>query len=320
MISAVQMEERRQTMLKEVITGLSKSQKTLPSKYFYDNRGSELFEKICQLDEYYLTRTELSIMRNNINDICRALGGNISLVELGSGSSKKTRLILDHANNIHSYIPVDISEDFITDIVKDLEKEYPNLKIQPVAADYTKSFSIPENCESGSRKIAYYPGSTIGNFTRDNARHFIGSISQLVGKEGGLLIGFDLIKDRKKLIEAYDDSAGVTAAFNKNILVRINRELNADFSIDGFDHKALFNESAERIEMHLVSTSDQKVTVSGREFFFEEGETIHTENSHKYSMESFRKMTAPYFENVTSWTDAEGQFCIQFLQNDAALS
>lgn len=313
MIPAVQLKESSRNILNEVLTGLSKSQKTLPSKYFYDKIGSGLFEKICELDEYYLTRTEISILLNNIDDISNVMGKNIRLVELGSGSSLKTRLILDHVENIHSYIPVDISEDFLTDIVKDLQKEYPNLKIQPVAADYTEGFSIPGSPESGSRKIAYYPGSTIGNFTRDNARNFIGSISQLVGKEGGLLIGFDLIKDRKTLIEAYDDSEGVTAAFNKNILNRINKELNADFNIDRFEHRVLFNETEKRIEMHLVSTNNQRVTVAGREFFFEEGETIHTENSHKYSLESFREMTEPYFSDVTTWTDSESKFCIQFL-------
>ena len=313
MIPAVQLKESSRNILNEVLTGLSKSQKTLPSKYFYDKIGSGLFEKICELDEYYLTRTEISILQNNIDDISNVMGKNIRLVELGSGSSLKTRLILDHVENIHSYIPVDISEDFLTDIVKDLQKEYPNLKIQPVAADYTEGFSIPGSPESGSRKIAYYPGSTIGNFTRDNARNFIGSISQLVGKDGGLLIGFDLIKDRKTLIEAYDDSEGVTAAFNKNILNRINRELNADFNIDRFEHRVLFNETEKRIEMHLVSTNNQRVTVAGREFFFEEGETIHTENSHKYSLESFREMTEPYFSDVTTWTDSESKFCIQFL-------
>lgn len=313
MIPAVQLKESSRNILNEVLTGLSKSQKTLPSKYFYDKIGSGLFEKICELDEYYLTRTEISILQNNIDDISNVMGKNIRLVELGSGSSLKTRLILDHVENIDSYIPVDISEDFLTDIVKDLQKEYPNLKIQPVAADYTEGFSIPGSPESGSRKIAYYPGSTIGNFTRDNAKNFIGSISQLVGKEGGLLIGFDLIKDRKTLIEAYDDSEGVTAAFNKNILNRINKELNADFNIDRFEHRVLFNETEKRIEMHLVSTNNQRVTVAGREFFFEEGETIHTENSHKYSLESFREMTEPYFSDVTTWTDSESKFCIQFL-------
>jgi len=311
------MEERRQTMLKEVITCLSKSQKTLPSKYFYDNRGSELFEKICQLDEYYLTRTELSIMRNNINEICHAMGGNIRLVELGSGSSLKTRLILDHLKNIHSYIPVDISEEFLTDIVGDLRREYPSLKIVPIAADYTQSFGLPEDIGNGIRRIAYYPGSTIGNFTKKNAENFIESISQLVGKQGGLLIGFDLIKDRTTLINAYDDSQGVTAEFNKNILRRINRELDANFIIENYDHKALFNEDKGRIEMYLVSETDQKVNIAEKEFFIEAGEPIHTENSHKYSLESFREMTEPYFKHVTTWTDPQNMFCVQFLTNSS---
>ncbi|MDZ7807269.1 MAG: L-histidine N(alpha)-methyltransferase [Gracilimonas sp.] len=314
---AVQTEEKsvNQVMLSEVLAGLSKAQKTLPSKYFYDKRGSELFEKICELEEYYPTRTELSIMKQNIDEISEKIGHHVKLIELGSGSSIKTRMILDHVNAIDSYVPVDISEEFLTDIVNDLQGEYPGLKIQPVAADYTEPFSIPGNNEAENRKIAYYPGSTIGNFTKDNAKKFIGLISDLVGKQGGLLIGFDLIKDRRTLINAYDDAQGVTAEFNKNILERINRELDANFNIDLFEHKALFNENKSRIEMHLVSKIDQTVVVAGQEFIFVEGESIHTENSHKYSLESFREMTRSHFKYVTTWTDSENKFCVQFLTN-----
>lgn len=312
---AVQTREDGRTMLDEIVAGLNKSQKTLPSKYFYDKKGSKLFEKICDLDEYYLTRTELSIMKNNIEEISQVIGNNVRLIELGSGSSMKTRLILDHVENIDSYIPVDISEDFLIDMVKDLKSEYPDLKIQPVAADYTEPFSIPGNDKNGSRKIAYYPGSTIGNFTRKNAEKFIELISQLLGKEGGLLIGFDLVKDRQMLIDAYDDPKGVTAEFNKNILVRINKELGANFDPERFEHLALFDEDKSRIEMHLLSKTEQKVRIAGREFFFEQGETIHTENSHKYTLESFRELTRSHFEHVVSWVDEEDEFCIQYLTN-----
>lgn len=312
---AVQTREDGRTMLDDIVAGLNKSQKTLPSKYFYDKKGSKLFEKICDLDEYYLTRTELTIMKNNIEEISQVIGNNVRLIELGSGSSMKTRLILDHVENIDSYIPVDISEDFLIDMVKDLKSEYPDLKIQPVGADYTEPFSISGNDKNGSRKIAYYPGSTIGNFTRKNAEKFIELISQLLGEEGGLLIGFDLVKDRQMLIDAYDDPKGVTAEFNKNILVRINKELGANFDPETFEHLALFDEDNSRIEMHLLSKTEQKVRIAGREFFFEQGETIHTENSHKYTLESFRELTRSYFEHVVSWVDEEDEFCIQYLTN-----
>lgn len=302
-----------QSMLSEVLEGLSKSQKSLPSKYFYDKRGSELFEKICQLKEYYPTRTEISIMNKNIDEISEKIGTRVELIELGSGSSIRTRLILDHIKDIHSYVPVDISEKYLAEMVHDLNEEYPGLKIRPVAADYTEPYQIPRVEEAGSRRIAYYPGSTIGNFTKDRAKIFIGLISKLVGYNGGLLIGFDLIKDRSSLINAYDDSKKVTAAFNKNILMRLNRELDANFDLEKFRHKALFNEVESRIEMHLISKTNQKVVIAGCEFLFKEGESIHAEDSHKYSLESFREMTEPYFKFVTSRTDPENKFCVQFL-------
>lgn len=299
-------------LLSDVIEGLKKPQKTLPSKYFYDKRGSELFEEICSLDEYYLTRTELRIMENNIQEITSSLGKHVQLIELGSGSSLKTRLLLDHLEDIHSYVPVDISDEFLQTQTHALQKEYPNLIIEPVAADYTKPFDLPQTPDE-VKKIFYFPGSTIGNFTKGKAADFISLISNLIEDNGGLLIGFDLIKEKDKLIAAYDDSKGVTAAFNKNILIRINRELNGDFQAEQFKHKAVFNEEESRIEMHLESLIDQSVTIDGETIFFEEGETIHTENSHKYSLDSFRKITAPHFKNVKTWMDKEQLFAIQFL-------
>lgn len=299
-------------LLTDVIEGLQNPQKTLPSKYFYDNRGSELFEEICSLDEYYLTRTELKIMEKNIHEITSAPGKHVQLIELGSGSSLKTRLLLDHLEDIHSYVPVDISDEFLQDQTRNLQKEYPCLIIEPVAADYTKPFDLPQTPDE-VKKLFYFPGSTIGNFTKEKAADFIGLISNLIEDNGGLLIGFDLIKEEEKLIAAYDDSKGVTAAFNKNILIRINRELDANFNPDQFGHKAIFNEEESRMEMHLESLIDQSVTICGQRIFFEKGETIHTENSHKYSLSSFRKLTAPYFENVQTWIDDEQLFAIQFL-------
>jgi dimethylhistidine N-methyltransferase len=300
-------------MLADVLEGLKKPQKTLPSKYFYDMRGSELFEKICDLEEYYLTRTELKIMKDNIDEITEKLGGNVQLIELGSGSSLKTRFLLDHLENIHSYVPVDISVAFLEEVTENLQNEYPDLTIKPVSADYTKPFVLPETPDDVT-KIAYYPGSTIGNFTNEKASDFIGLIADLVGENGGLLVGFDLIKDRETLIAAYDDSKDITAAFNKNILTRINRELDVDFDLDHFEHRAVFNEKNSRIEMHLASKTEQHITVDGTQIHFYEGETIHTENSHKYSLASFRDMTAPYFKKVLTWTDEHALFAIQFLE------
>lgn len=301
-------------MLEEVVEGLQKKeQKTLPSKFFYDKRGSKLFEKICLLDEYYLTRTELSIMSENIQAIANQAGKNVQLIELGSGSSRKTRLLLDHLEDIHSYVPVDISDEFLKDIARNLNEEYSDLSIIPIATDYTKPFSLPKVSEN-TQRIIYYPGSTIGNFTKKEAADFIKLIRDLVGENGGLLIGFDLLKDEQILLSAYDDSKGVTAAFNKNILHRINHELDGNFEVDLFEHLVIFNQSKNRIEMHLQSTVEQLVEVAGHHINFDAGETIHTENSHKYSLNSFGELTQPYFSPVQTWTDPNQKFAIQFLK------
>ncbi|MDZ7720549.1 MAG: L-histidine N(alpha)-methyltransferase [Balneolaceae bacterium] len=301
-------------MLTDVLKGLQKTQKTLPSKYFYDNRGSQLFDEICQLDEYYLTRTELNIMQKNIRDISEKLGKNIQLVELGSGSSLKTRLLLDHLEDLYSYVPVDISKTFLDDVADILRAEYPNLQIQPLAADYTQPIELPKIPDEADR-IIYFPGSTIGNFTKEDAEDFIGLIADSLDEHGGLLVGFDLVKDRETLLAAYDDSEGVTAQFNKNVLQRINKELDGNFDLNRFEHKAIFNEKKSRIEMHLVSTVEQTVKIAGEEIHFEEGETIHTENSHKYTLSSFRNMTEPHFKNVHTWTDSNEYFAVQYLCN-----
>ncbi len=301
------------SMLGEVLEGLQMPQKTLPSKYFYDKKGSEIFEEICDLEEYYLTRTELQIMKQQMNEITSALGKGVQLIELGSGSSRKTRMLLKELNDLHSYVPVDISGEFLDEIADDLDLDFPNLTITPVIADYTRPFQLPVSSDE-VRTIAYFPGSTIGNFTRGKAEDFIGRIADLVGKDGGFLIGFDLLKDKEVLEAAYNDSKGVTAAFNKNILTRLNRELNADFKLNQFAHNAFFNKQKSRMEMHLLSLQKQWVNIDGIPVYFEKGESIHTENSHKYSLDTFRKMTKPYFEKVTTWMDSKELFAIQFLK------
>ncbi|MGM0743966.1 L-histidine N(alpha)-methyltransferase [Rhodohalobacter sp.] len=318
MDTAVQVQEKNRTtsMTEEILSGLQKSQKTLPSKYFYDKRGSELFEHICDLDEYYLTRTELEIMCNNISEIHRALGEKIQLVELGSGSSKKTRLLLDEIPNLKVYVPVDISGKFLRETVDELKSEFPHIDIEPVGADYTRPFDLP--CPPDKvRTVAYFPGSTIGNFTKEKAADFLQQVSNLVGQNGALLIGFDLIKSEDVLLAAYNDSQGVTAAFNKNILTHINRKLRADFDVDQFEHRAIFNRDKSRIEMHLISLKDQLVHVEDEAFNFKQGESIHTENSHKYSQESFRAIADPYFTPVATWIDSDRKFCIQLLESNS---
>lgn len=296
----------------EVCEGLSRPLKFLPSKLFYDKRGSELFEAICHTDEYYLTRTEIRIMENYIDEISTVIGEHVQLIELGSGSSRKTRILLDNLKNIYSYVPVDISESFLGRVSERLRAEYPGLKITPVAADYTRYFLLP-GARPGARKIVYFPGSTIGNFTIEEAEGFIELTAQIAGDGGGLLIGFDLKKDASILENAYNDHEGLTATFNKNILVRINRELGANFNPALFKHKAFFNSWKSRIEMRLVSLVDQQVHIYDTPFYFAKGESIHTENSYKYTLEAFRKITSPFFKPLQVWTDYRQNFCVQFL-------
>jgi dimethylhistidine N-methyltransferase len=297
------------TLFDDVIEGLSQSSKQIPSKYFYDERGSELFEQICRLEEYYPTRAELEIMENYIDEICMKTGRDTLLVELGSGSSTKTRLLLSHHPDLAGYVPVDISTEFLDKSVADLRREFPDLTIEPVAADYTRPFDIPLR-HKAQRTVVYYPGSTLGNFTRPKARRFLESLRPLLGNNGSLLIGLDLKKDRSVLEAAYNDRNGITEAFNKNLLVRLNRELNADFDIDRFDHHAFFNDRENRVEMHLVSRDDQTVTIGDYTFEFKKGESVHTENSCKYCMPDILELTAGNYNIDMIWTDSRNYFSV----------
>ena len=252
-------------------------------------------------------------MEHHLDEITQAIGKDVQLVELGSGSSRKTRMLLDNTASLHSYVPVDISDEFLNEIADTLRSDYPDLNIHPVHTDYTKPFEMP-GAPPGVRRVIYFPGSTIGNFTKENARKLISRIAGMAGEGGGLLIGYDRIKDVEILEAAYDDSQGITAAFNKNVLLHINRELNADFNTGQFRHKAVYNDEKSRIEMHLVSLAEQVVKIHGHSWTIGEGETIHTENSHKYSNRSFQEITAAFFDSATTWTDPEELFCIQFLE------
>jgi len=298
----------------EVWAGLSLPQKSLPCKYFYDERGSALFESICELPEYYPTRTELSIMEAHASEMAALLGDRCLLVEYGSGSSRKTRLLLDQLRDAAGYVPIDISRAALSASARALAAAYPRLEVLPVCADYTDSFELPRARVAPERRGVYFPGSTIGNFTPPQAQRFLARMARVAGARGALLIGVDLKKDRATLERAYDDRAGVTAAFNLNLLVRINRELDGSFDLARFRHQARWDASAGRIEMHLVSTVAQTVRVAGRPFWFDAGDTIHTENSYKYDLANFAALAAGVGLAVREvWTDPARRFSVQYM-------
>ncbi len=300
-------------LLAEVLEGLRKPQKELPCKLFYDQKGSALFDEICELEEYYLTRTEMAIMNKYIGQISSVLGRKCLLIELGSGSSTKIRLILDHLEEPAGYVPIDISAEHLMKSADLLAKDYPRLKIVPVYADYTQPFSLPAFNFSYSRKVVYYPGSTIGNFTKEHAARFLNRIAQRSGRGSGLLIGVDLKKDKKTLEAAYNDKKGVTAAFNLNILERINRELGSDFDLNLWRHHAFYNSDEGRIEMHLISLKNQYIHLDGSKIFLRQGENILTEYSYKYTIEEFEEMVSPFYRVERVWTDRENKFSVQYL-------
>jgi dimethylhistidine N-methyltransferase len=307
-------EPEKESLVNEVISGLGKDQKQLPCKLFYDKTGSALFDEICRLEEYYPTRTEIGIMEENIADICSLLGKNCLLVELGSGSSIKIRLLLDNLIKPSGYVPIDISEEHLMESVKTLAGDYPGLRIMPVHADYTQPLSLPRFDFPFSRTVFFYPGSTIGNFTPESAGAFLKRIAKRAGRGSGLLIGVDLVKDLKTLEDAYNDAKGVTADFNLNILRRLNREIGADFDTAKWKHKAFFNTRESRIEMHLESVTNQRVSVDGASFRFRKDETILTEYSYKYTIEGFRELVSDFYSVEKVWTDRENKFSVQYLK------
>jgi len=305
------------TFYADVVKGLCADSKSLPCKYFYDAHGSRLFDDICELDEYYPTRTELGIMNDWVDEIGDLLGHGFRLVEYGSGSSLKTRVLLDRLKGLDAYVPVDISRSHLQLSARQLSVEYPNIPIVPVCADYTAPFNLPnsplEEAEH-ERTVVYFPGSTIGNFHPSEAEQFLARIADQCGSGGGLLIGVDLKKDAGVLNAAYNDARGVTAAFNLNLLTRINRELGGDFLLNYFEHNAFYNVFLGRIEMHLISTVKQNVRVGGEVFHFDEGETIHTECSYKYTVDEFAELACKAgFKQVSVWTDPDGYFSVQYL-------
>lgn len=299
------------SFLEDVLAGLARPQKSLPPKYFYDARGCELFESICTLPEYYPTRTELAIMREHAAAMAKFLGPDCQLIELGSGSSTKSRILIEQLQP-PLYVPIDIAGAALRTAAEGLARTFPWLNINGVCADYTRPLTLPEFVGVPiRRKAVYFPGSTIGNFTPQEAVEFLRLVRSMAGPGGALLIGVDLKKDKRALDAAYDDAAGVTAAFNLNLLARINRELGGDFQLRRFRHKAFYDEDKGWIEMHLESRAAQLVHVGGQRFRFGAGETIHTEISCKYTLEEFQALAqrAGFGPGLT-WTDAANLFSV----------
>ncbi|MFO0960449.1 MAG: L-histidine N(alpha)-methyltransferase [Isosphaeraceae bacterium] len=296
----------------DVIEGLSLPQKRLPSKYFYDAAGSRLFDRITELPEYYPTRTEMGVMQAHAAAMAARCGPRCQLIELGAGALTKVRLLLDHLEDPAGFVPVDVSGTHLRRAASALAADYPDLDIEPVVADFTAPFDVPE--VGASRRVAYFPGSTIGNLDPPDADDLLRRIARLVRPGGGLFLGVDLRKDVGILERAYNDSAGVTAAFNRNLLARIDRELGGDFRAASFRHHAFYNAERSRIEMHLVSDVPRRVRVAGEAFDFLAGESIHTENSYKYDADELAaRATGCGLRLDERWTDARGYFAVLYL-------
>ncbi len=297
----------------EILEGLSRSQKALSPKFFYDERGSKLFDVICELPEYYLTRTELSIMRAHIDDIAALVSPHASLIEFGSGSSLKTRMLLEGLDRLAAYVPVDISREHIMTAAESLAADYPDIEVWPVLADFMQPFELPNPSVTPLRNIVYFPGSTIGNFSPEEAHSLLQVMHDEAGEDGALLIGVDLQKDKDVIERAYNDSAGVTAEFNLNMLRRINREFGANFNLDLFHHYAVYNEEHGRMELYLISECEQIVRIDDQSFHFENGEALLTEHSHKYTLKQFANIVnGAGFVVDTVWTDPDRLFSVQY--------
>jgi dimethylhistidine N-methyltransferase len=296
----------------DVVNGLLTTPKRVPPKYFYDTAGSRLFDRITELPEYYPTRCEMAILREHAREIAKLVPKGSALIEFGSGSNKKARIMLRAAPKLAAYVPVDICGEMIEQEVAELRSDFPGLKVLPVAADFTKDFALPPEAKAAPRRIGFFPGSTIGNFEPHEAASFLRHAGKILGPGARLIIGVDLIKPVDVLNAAYNDAAGVTAKFNLNLLTRINRELGATFNLDCFEHHAFYNRERQRIEMHLASMKRQKVKVAGESIDFRAGETIHTENSYKYSIEKLGALArGAGWRPLAVWTDAHNYFVIQ---------
>ena len=308
------MPSQKATTVAEVLGGLSRKPKRIHCKFFYDEEGSRLFDRICELEEYYPTRTEVSIMHQHAKEMAHLLGPRVMLIEYGSGSGLKTPLLLSALERPTAYLAIDISQGPLEASVAKLARRFPDLEVVPLRQDYTRSIELPATREIPQRRAVYFPGSTIGNFPPPEAKPFLRRIGKLCGPGGGLLIGVDLEKDPRVLQRAYDDAQGVTAEFNLNLLRRFNRELGADFDLASFRHRAVYSTAEHRIEMYLVSQRRQSVTIAGTRFEFHDQEEILTEYSTKYSLERFQALAATAGWKVDRvWTDDDNLFSVQYL-------
>ncbi len=305
-------DEQTSIFAREAIGDLSQRPKKLSPKYFYDSAGSELFEAITKLPEYYPTRTELSILRDRGNEIAALIPKGAALVEFGAGATTKVRLLLEKCE-IGAYVPVDISGDFINGQADALRRDFPGLAVYPVSADFTTPFALPATI-ANMPKVGFFPGSTLGNFEPHEACAFLRSAREILGQGALMIIGVDLEKDERVLYDAYNDAAGVTAQFNLNVLVRINRELGGNFDLSSFTHRAIYNRERHRIEMHLISKKPQNVRLLGTNLTFRAGESIHTESSYKYSIERLNALArGSGWTPRASWTDPAGMFSVHAL-------
>lgn len=303
------------SFLDAVVEGLSKPHKSLPAKFFYDERGSKLFEDITNLDEYYQTRTEMALLESIAPELKRLIPKGSKLVEFGSGSSEKIRILIDKVEHFDTYVPIDISRDYLKVEAENLASDHQGLNIMAICADYTKPFEIPEGLTGGADCTGFFPGGTIGNMLPREAKAFLRHAGAMLGPGAGFIIGVDLKKDPAILHAAYNDAMGVTAEFNMNVLHRINNELGGDFNLKQFRHRALYNALEGRIEMHLESLADQSASVGGHKFSFLKGETIHTENSYKYNVAEFQTLAkSAGLEPVTAWWDDDWLFSVHFLR------
>ena len=299
--------------LRDLKRGLARPQKAISPKYFYDAQGSALFDRICSLPEYYPTRTELAILRKHAREIALHIGPHAEIVEFGSGSMEKVRVLLDALDRPQRYVPIDISESHLLDAAQRMRLAYPALEVEPLVADYTQVLVLPPDEPSEGRRVGFFPGSTLGNFEPQDALHFMQMCAKTL-EGGALILGVDLVKSPDLLHAAYNDAQGVTADFNRNVLVRANRELGANFQFDQFAHSAFYNAPYQRIEMHLVSTCQQTVSVDGATYRFAQGETLHTENSYKFTVAGLHQLALRAgFTPGQTWADADNTFCLLWL-------
>lgn len=305
-------------VLKEVLMGLSCTQKTISPKFLYDKRGSEIFEQICRLKDYYPTRAEKEILDRYGKEMAKLIGPRALIIEPGSGAGEKVRQLLPHLEKPVGYVPIEISSEILYRMTDEIHEEFPKLRVLPVCADFTEELELPLSVESQKgKRVVFFPGSTIGNLTPAEALQFLRRMGRLMGHKGGLFIGVDLKKDKEYFHRAYDDSEGVTAEFNLNLLERLNRETMASFEKENFAHEAFYNEELGRVEMHLKSKVTQMVKVHETVFRFKEGETIHTENSYKYLPEEFQELCSrAKLKLVKHWKDENELFCVYYFEKE----